>query len=277
MCQIPAAELHTPDELLANAISMQASGDTKLFRGAILEAITALEAFVQKTVFKSLEGKLDPILVKWLEDKTKMDFDSRLSILAPVATGLQVDKKSTLWDDYKKAKEIRNKVVHSGRKVSEKDVESVIATVRDWLSYLGSTVELETVLLNFKRWAESRQIAIENEAQATHLICRFFQQTGAAAAEAEVQVMVGHERLSADLVLDFGPRKVLVETKYVRDGHNPQKVTRETVEQVDLLRRAAQIGQACIIIFLKGKSFPIADGLERHHNGEIVSIVVRVS
>ena len=84
----PIADLHTPDEILENAEALLNSNNPKMFRGAILEAITALEAYVQKTVFASLENKLDPLLVKWLQEKTMMDFDTRLSLFTPIATGV---------------------------------------------------------------------------------------------------------------------------------------------------------------------------------------------
>ena len=138
----PIADLHTPDEILENAEALLNSNNPKMFRGAILEAITALEAYVQKTVFASLENKLDPLLVKWLQEKTMMDFDTRLSLFTPIATGVFIDKQSDLWKDYKNAKDIRNKVTHSGKKVSKDDAQFVINTVYRWLASLGKTVGL---------------------------------------------------------------------------------------------------------------------------------------
>ena len=92
----PTADLHTPEELLDNAETLLASSNPKMMRAAVLEAITALEAYVQSVVFSALGTKLDSLLVQWLEDKTKMDFDSRLSVLTPVAVGQPIDKQSTL-------------------------------------------------------------------------------------------------------------------------------------------------------------------------------------
>ncbi len=77
---IPTADLHTPEELLDNAETLLASSNPKMMRAVVLEAITALEAYVQSVVFSALGTKLDSLLVQWLEDKTKMDFDSRLSV-----------------------------------------------------------------------------------------------------------------------------------------------------------------------------------------------------
>lgn len=277
MPPVPTAELHTPDELLANAKAMYDSGDEKLFRGAILESITALEAFVHRTVFISLQVKLDPLLVTWLEEKTRMDFDSRLSVLAPVATGLPINKSSDLWVAYKKAKDIRNKVVHSGRKVTANDVAMVMETVRVWLSYLASTVELETALLDLKRWVEEKTVlSIQNEAQATQLVVQFFQQTKAASATLEAEIIAGGHRRRADLVLDFGPRKVLVETRFARDVKNFRNVINDAVSQADMLRKAANIQQACVIVFVKRATVSIPSKVERYHNGEIFSVALQV-
>lgn len=206
-----------------------------------------------------------------------MDFDSRLSVLTPVATGLPIDKSSQLWDGYKKAKEIRNKVVHSGRKVTAADVELVMATVRDWLSYLGSTVELEAVLIALKRWVEqSSTISIENEAQANQLVARYFNRTAAAKTTVEVEINSGGRRHRADMILDFGPRKVLVETKFPRIANNVRNVIRDAVEQADALRKAANIGQACVIAFLRKRPDGVSEAVERHKGGEILSVAIEV-
>lgn len=274
---IPSLDFHSPAELLANATAMQKSGDEKLFRAAILESITALEAYVQKEVFKSLDGKLDPLLVKWLEEKTKMDFDSRLSVLTPVATGVPVDKQSDLWDAYKKAKDIRNKVVHSGRKVSAGDVNFVIESVRNWLSYLSSTVELEQMLLKLKHWVENQiGLALTLEPQATQLVARYFHQLTKASVILDAEHIATTGTLRSDLILDFDPRKVLVETKLIRDGRNPRIVVESAVAQADLLRKAASIQQACAVVFIKGYSDKVPDIVERHHKGEIFSVLIRV-
>lgn len=92
----PAADLHSPEELLATAEALVALGDPQMYRAAVLEAITALESCVALTVFERLELLLDPLLVQWLRDHTRMDFDSRLSVLTPVATGRPVDTRGTL-------------------------------------------------------------------------------------------------------------------------------------------------------------------------------------
>ena len=127
---------HTPEELLETAEELLSSGKENLYRAAILEAITALESQAQIQVFGSLSTKFDPLFVKWLEEKTKRDFDSRLNPLANVAMGLPVDKSTSLWERYKRSKNIRNEVTHSGTKVSYEDAAFVISTVQEWINYM---------------------------------------------------------------------------------------------------------------------------------------------
>jgi len=148
---VPVAELHTPEELLAGAEDLLASDNPVTRRAAVLEAITALESYVQATVFPAMSSKVDAVLVEWIERKTRVDFESRLTVLLPVATGRAIDKQSLLWQGYQKAKEIRNKVVHIGAKVSRSQARFVVDTVHDWLAYLGSTAELEVALIGLKR------------------------------------------------------------------------------------------------------------------------------
>jgi hypothetical protein len=50
----PSATLQTPAELLDTARELLASGNEKLYRGAILEALASLESFIQATIFPSL-------------------------------------------------------------------------------------------------------------------------------------------------------------------------------------------------------------------------------
>jgi len=53
---IPIAYLHPPEEFLVISKILFNSDNPKMLRAAVLEAITALEAFVHVTVFGSLEN-----------------------------------------------------------------------------------------------------------------------------------------------------------------------------------------------------------------------------
>ena len=213
----PIANLHTPDELLENAEILLMSKNPKMFRGAILEAITALEAYIQETVFTNLETKLDPPLVQWLKEKTKMDFDARLSVLTPIATGIPIDKKAVLWQDYKKSKDIRNKVTHSGKKVSEIEAKYVIDTVYKWLSYLGKTVGLELELVKFKKYVENNNITVDTEEKSSELISDYFGRSSAGKAAKNIIINESGGRYIVDATLQFGDEIAIVEVKMTRN------------------------------------------------------------
>lgn len=134
----------TPAELLETAERLFAQEDTYMYRAAILEAITALEAHVYVRAFPALNEKLGKELADWLEEKTRMDFDTRLSLFLPLATGLTVNKTDRIWSDYKSAKNIRNKITHSGSKVTRKQARSVINTVYEWIEYINQAQETWT-------------------------------------------------------------------------------------------------------------------------------------
>ena len=168
-----SANLHTPEELLDNAEAMMVSKDPKLLRGAILEAITALECYVAETVFSTLKYQnMNPALVELLKTKTKMDFDSRLSILIPAVNGIANDE--TLWKNYKEAKEIRNKVTHSGRKVKASEARFVIDTVYKWLIYLGKNIELKLELFKFKQNIQTNYIDSNSDTPVEELVANYF-------------------------------------------------------------------------------------------------------
>ena len=249
----PTADLHTPEELLDNAETLLASSNPKMMRAAVLEAITALEAYVQSVVFSALGTKLDSLFVQWLEDKTKMDFDSRLSVLTPVAVGQPIDKQSTPWKEYKDAKEIRNKVTHSGRKVSPADARSVISTVYKWLAYLGSTVELELALIGLKRYIEENGIKITSEREAISVLADYFGKTKAAVSSQEVGVPLGTRKLRVDLILKFGSFTTLVETKFFSKEASARRRIADVVEQIKTYLAVTGITQSAAIIFQKGE------------------------
>ncbi len=156
---------HTPSELLETAQKLLDSRKPELYRAAILGAITALEGLVHVTVFGALESQFDPLFVDWLRDKTRFDFDSRLSPLTQVATGLPISKNSKLWNRYKKAKELRNQVTHSGRKVTLEEAKTVLSTIFEWMDYIQQSSRQNSVRANrlvkaefFESWAQLEQL-----------------------------------------------------------------------------------------------------------------------
>jgi hypothetical protein len=283
--ELPRADLHAPGELLDNAEVLIGTQNPKMMRAAVLEAITALEAFVQATVFPALATKLDSLLVKWLEDRTRMDFDSRLSVLTPVAIGHKVDKQSRLWNDYKKAKRIRNQVTHSGRRVPAADARFVIDTVYAWLAYLGSTLEVELALIGLKRFIEGNQIRVPDEGTAVSLVRDYFGRTKAAkslAAPVDASQML---KIVGDMLLEFGPHKVLVDTKFWKgfaksDGSwvFPRQAIMGMKTPVEQIRQAMDVlgvEQGAVVMFADGELPPGTEAVLKFDDGAIYLVIIQ--
>ncbi|MCX6998781.1 MAG: hypothetical protein NT106_00545 [Candidatus Sumerlaeota bacterium] len=272
--RVPVADLHTPDELLATAVCLLSSGDPHVRRAVVLEAITALEAFVHRTVFSILNRTIDPLLVKWLDEKTRMDFDSRLSVLIPVALGQPVDKSSHLWAEYKKAKEIRNKVTHSGKRVSSDEAQFVLGTVHKWLAYLGSTAEVSLALYELKKFVESAKRPIPNEAAAVNIVRDYFIRTQAAIT-AQEQDLGRHQR--ADLVLAFGANRVVIEVKMVRGGrYNVLARIGIAIQQVAGYVQQAQFTRGVLVIFSTVEPPEPYSTVHTVENGLVSVVVIKV-
>lgn len=275
---IPIAELHTPDELLDSAEVLYESGNPKFLRPAILEAISALESYVQDTVFTILEETLDPLLMKWVENRTKSDFDVRLSVLTPVAVGIPIDKGSSLWEDYKKSKLIRNKVTHTGVKVTQEDARFVIDTVYRWLTYLGSTIEIEASLLGLKRFIENKNILIRSEEEAIYTICEYYGRTKAAKNYNAISQPAILEKISRrfDAIMSFGDYLVIVETKFYSDSINTENI-KEAIEQAKgidhLYPNKVVIG--VLILFTQGSSLQEVEDIIKIPDDRILIAVIK--
>ena len=135
-------ERFTPAELLETAEELFKMGNSKMYRAAILEAITALESYVASEIMGKLKDHVGTELAKWLKEKTRFDFDARLGVLTSFVTGVEIDKDGRLWGDYKKSKEIRNKVTHSGKKVTEEQSRFIIDITYEWMDFLNQAQEI---------------------------------------------------------------------------------------------------------------------------------------
>jgi hypothetical protein len=260
--------------LLDGAEALFTCGDPRMLRGAVLEAITALEAFVKDTVFSALDGRLDPLLVKWLEERTKMDFDARLSVLTPVATGRKIDKQSSLWNDYKRAKRIRNTVTHTGARVTTRQARFVIDTVYGWLGHLGSTAELVVALSALKRYIEHEAPdRVSSEKEGISLVHEYFGRTKAASAVHEPRGAVGGVR--PDLLLTFGDYQVLVEAKYARGGRT-RAIVETAVQQVSRYMEIFGVPNSAVVVFQRGELEPGFDTVRRYLDSKVYVVVISV-
>jgi hypothetical protein len=86
-----------PSRIFREGSGIACPHNQKMFCGSILETVSSLESYVQQTVFGALKYEMDPLLINWLEQKTRMDSDSLLSKLTLVATEANFDKKSFLF------------------------------------------------------------------------------------------------------------------------------------------------------------------------------------
>lgn len=274
---IPQADLHTPEELLESADELLATGNPKMRRAAALEAIVALEAYVQATVFPSLAKKIGMDFSKWLEEKTRMDFDSRLSVITPIAIGLPVDTKTGLWSDYKKARKIRHSIIHEGRKVSQDEARFVVETVHKWIAYLGSTVELELALLKLKRYVESNHISVNTKSEALSLITDYFGKTKAATGgiEPEASFSSGNSRLREDLILKLGSHRIVIETKFSR-RLSTRRTVHKGIEQILSFSKAFGATQAALIVFQPGEIEAGFEGVQKLDDGNLYVVVIKV-
>ena len=264
--------VHTPDELLTGARRLLESGDPIVLRAAVLEAITALESFVHQRVFAALRERIDPLLVKWLEDKTKMDFDSRLSVFTPIATGIAIDQSAELWARYKDAKQLRNAVTHSGRKVTPAEATKVLETVRDWLAYLASSAELDAALGQFKREVEAGHIRVSDGRSASEAIGRYFSTSSPAHVALEQDVGRG---VRADVVLRFGPRLAVIETKFLRHARTLSRID-EGVKQLESLMSQAGADRGALVVFSPEAIRPGESHLVSMSSGKVSVVSIQV-
>jgi hypothetical protein len=116
------------------------------YRAAVMEAMTALEERANDAVFRSLERRrgLPHNLVKWLKDKTKYSFDEKLHPIGEFALGKPISKGEILWSNYKKARDLRNKVSHTAQRITEDNARFVIRTVKEWLYFLEGAQDVKT-------------------------------------------------------------------------------------------------------------------------------------
>lgn len=268
------ALLHTPEELLAGAEALLSSSDEQMMRVVVLEAITALESFVYQTVFTLLRNKLDPLLVNWLEKKTNFDFDSRLSTFTEYALDREINKRSILWDNYRKAKEIRNRVTHTGLKVSYEEAKFVLDTVHDWLSFLGSTAEVDIALLGLKKYIEREKTQVNFEKEAINIVLEYFRYVKNTSGKREGLLSKGR---NIDLTLTFGDIKVYVETKFIhRDTRNLKFILKDMIAQITKFIIPNDNERIALIVFYKGVLPYNYKEIITQVKGKISAVVIQV-
>lgn len=244
-----SARFHSPDELLATARSLFASGDESVMRACVLEAITALEAMIGATVFPLLNKKLPEELVAWLDERTRMDFDARLSILTPVATGKSVKKDSDLWRRYKSAKQIRNQVTHLGRAVTLNEAQEVLSTVEAWLNFLGLTAEVNLSMEALKEFLERRCDSTTTEREVLWMIADYYRSASGARVMREFHFPGGFR---PDAVLEFGGESVIIEIKVIRNPKQAMSAMQDALSQARLYLNFEGVSKIAVFVVFVG-------------------------
>jgi hypothetical protein len=280
-------QFHSPIDLLAGAEALLEKDDPHFNRAVVLEAISALEAYVGAIVFDSLEGTLNTALIDLLKQKTKMDFDSRLSVLVPVATGNIVEKNNTLWQDYKKARQIRNKVTHMGSVVTHEEAKFTVKTVYDWFSFLGSTAEIDNSFMGLKKTMENNPARFSSYETIEKEICKYFRITKG--TDAKIGETITHTargesgqgslvKMEADIVVEIGNKKVVIEIK-THVAHHPESIDallKRATQQVKNLLYAGRFDKAVVLFICRSAIPDNYDKLIRDMGGRVSIIPVKM-
>lgn len=264
--------IHTPDELLSIADNFINTKNPEMYRAAVLEAITALEYFVQIKVFGILEKKMDKLLVDWLKERTNSDFETRLKIFTPVATNITINTREDLWQRYQEAKKIRNKVAHTGIRISLDEAQMVRDTVYDWLAFLGSTTEVEMELIRFKKYIEKSNKFIDDEIEIEYLVSNYFKMNN---AQVHSQVHLSNTKI-ADIVLRYGDKTILIETMIMRNLSDlSEKIkTKKALTQKMLL--VSGISRGAILIFHNFELPDNINSINTSDDGKLSIIYIRI-
>lgn len=271
----PVPDIASPEDLLRVARELLATGDPKLRRAVVLEAMTALESSVHRVVFDLLKKTLDPILYVWLRNRTKNDFDTRVKVLTPVALQQTPAPDSGLLDGYERARDIRHDVIHAGRRPSRENAEYVLKTVEDWLEFLGSTGDVSRALADLKRYIESSQTVVPDGLAAERIVRDYFQRSSVAHSSA-VKTTIGTTTYEWDLVLRFGRRLVVVEVKRIPAGATLGRRAEMVVERFASRLAASGTSRGALVILSESEPTEAYNHVKELYEGMISVVVVHV-
>ena len=185
-----------------------------------------------------------------------------------------MDRESQLWNDYKRAKEIRNRVTHIGRRVSRNEAKFVVQTVYKWLAFLGSTVEVELALQGLKIFIETSSTRIDSETEGSKLVRHYFRRTKSASLHSEPQLQgLSDER--PDLILRFGDHTVLVEVKFLLEANLLVLLERAVLQTVSYLQQSG-INRAALVVLCPQKIPEPYQKIRTLEDGRLSLVVIRV-
>ncbi len=284
--KLDPAQLHSPEDLLINATHLLNSKDSKAMRAVVLESMAALEVLVYNKIFNMLKNNLDPLYVKWLKDKTQMDFHSRLGVLTPIALNedLADFKESDLWRHYKEARNTRNEMIHRGKIISYQEAEKVYNTIYDWLVYLESSAALEIELLKLKNHLESIKFDLNDfllGEQILQMVRGFF--THSDVANMDWEYATEHQ-IHLDYVLKFGDINVVGVVKVFLGKdievneivYTYLEFARGFIEQINEKEELALIKKVILILLFNGDIPMIFQKIRKYDNNKIILMVVQL-
>lgn len=188
--------------------------DNNYYRSAVLEAQTALEVFIHKTIFSLLKYKVGKELKDFIKEKSRFDFDSIFKTIIPYTTNLPIDRTTDLWRHMKEVKNLRNKIVHDGISVSEKEAKKAYKSTYKLLAFL-SIAKVKQELYAYRENVKNSNEIIDSESAAE----LSFKNNIINCTDDDVQDLAVTKRFSdgrkVDLVLKFGERKIVIEFKYL--------------------------------------------------------------
>ena len=242
-----------------------------------MEAISALEAYVGTVIFEALVQQHEESLVELLKQKTKMDFDSRLGVLVPLATGQAVDRGGELWQNYKKCKTIRNKVTHMGSVVSQEEARLTVKTVYDWLSFMGSTAEIDISMLSLKKSIERNPERYSSYESIEIEIGRFF----GVAKEASTFVGNCHKTptgqvVESDIEVEIGNKKVVIEIKSIHDRFSIDLQLDRATSLVRKLVYTGRFDKGVVLLLCRSGIPQMYEELIRQDKGRISIVPVKM-
>jgi hypothetical protein len=271
------SELLRPEDLLRNAKYLLDLRQQETIRSVILESMTALEVYIHNKVFQVLDLECDKIFVKWLKEKTNLNFDDRLGYVTPLALDEDIEafRQSDLWRRYKIARELRNAVTHKGIEVSFEEANKVYQTVYDWLAYLESSIGLELSLNEFKlKILDSRRFSIDNYLQ--HLTTFFFSSKAGFNLRTFNEVSYPTE-LTFEWGLKFGQIVVSLGTITAEGTINDfNRLVETVIEETRIKLDSPNIDKAAIILFYNGEIPESYEFVRHFEERRIYFIALRV-
>ena len=275
--EVEPAELLKPEDLLENAKYLLELEEPKARRAVVLESMTALEVYVYNKVFKILNIKYDSKFVKWLKEKTKMNFDDRLGYITPFALERNIlqFRESDLWRRYTIARNLRNRVTHKGIEISFVEAEEVYKIVYDWLACLESSAGLELSLYEF------REIIKRSEDTSMHdylnLLTDFYLNSKAGFNLGSIAEIKHRVKMAPDYGLKFGNIIVSIDINFASGTLRDFNQLIETViGQGRIKIESTNIDIAAYIIFKSGELPELFKFVRKFENGTIYIIVIKL-